>query len=285
MFEGRSHLLPAQRGWEEIADYALSWAERHAASLAESAQRCADSAGRWRRGLRRRPPRCGKTADGTGFNTNNAQIGPTHCDLDCSGVRGQDWNMHADHLPDTALGFVCNSCLGGSGPCGKEVHCAGYPAGQAAWVEDFCRAVYHAEFVQGRRIDQPETIHVILSELKVDAEKTLAAAQSGEIKDKLRAQTAEQTMGGVCEPPRRRPHDRLCGKRISGESVCRTVQSFVLGGDLFRQRVHSERRKLALGESSQRIAYPRRQLNFDCGQLQFAERRHPDRQCDAVLLS
>jgi pimeloyl-ACP methyl ester carboxylesterase len=29
VFEGRSHLLPAQRGWEEIADYALSWAERH----------------------------------------------------------------------------------------------------------------------------------------------------------------------------------------------------------------------------------------------------------------
>ena len=35
VFEGRSHLLPAQRGWEEIADYALSWAERHAVSLAE----------------------------------------------------------------------------------------------------------------------------------------------------------------------------------------------------------------------------------------------------------
>ena len=32
VFEGRSHLLPAQRGWEEIADYALSWAERHAAA-------------------------------------------------------------------------------------------------------------------------------------------------------------------------------------------------------------------------------------------------------------
>jgi len=35
VFEGRSHLLPAQRGWEEIADYALSWAERHGSSLAE----------------------------------------------------------------------------------------------------------------------------------------------------------------------------------------------------------------------------------------------------------
>jgi len=35
VFEDRSHLLPAQRGWEEIADYALSWAERHVVSLAE----------------------------------------------------------------------------------------------------------------------------------------------------------------------------------------------------------------------------------------------------------
>ena len=34
VFEGRSHLLPAQRGWEEIADYALAWAERHVVSLA-----------------------------------------------------------------------------------------------------------------------------------------------------------------------------------------------------------------------------------------------------------
>lgn len=29
-FEGRAHLLPAQRGWEEVADYALEWALRHA---------------------------------------------------------------------------------------------------------------------------------------------------------------------------------------------------------------------------------------------------------------
>jgi pimeloyl-ACP methyl ester carboxylesterase len=29
-FEGRSHLMPAQAGWEEVADYALEWAEQHA---------------------------------------------------------------------------------------------------------------------------------------------------------------------------------------------------------------------------------------------------------------
>jgi pimeloyl-ACP methyl ester carboxylesterase len=29
-YEGRAHLLPAQDGWEEVADYALEWAESHA---------------------------------------------------------------------------------------------------------------------------------------------------------------------------------------------------------------------------------------------------------------
>ncbi len=28
-FAGRSHLMPAQDGWEEVADYALEWAEKH----------------------------------------------------------------------------------------------------------------------------------------------------------------------------------------------------------------------------------------------------------------
>ena len=29
-FPGRSHLMPGQQGWEEIADYALTWAKEHA---------------------------------------------------------------------------------------------------------------------------------------------------------------------------------------------------------------------------------------------------------------
>ncbi len=29
-FEGRAHLMPAQEGWEEVADYALTWALEHA---------------------------------------------------------------------------------------------------------------------------------------------------------------------------------------------------------------------------------------------------------------
>jgi pimeloyl-ACP methyl ester carboxylesterase len=34
-FEGRAHLMPAQEGWEEVADYALTWAADHAVAWAE----------------------------------------------------------------------------------------------------------------------------------------------------------------------------------------------------------------------------------------------------------
>ena len=36
-FPGRSHLMPAQQGWEEVADYALAWAEEHAKGLPQVA--------------------------------------------------------------------------------------------------------------------------------------------------------------------------------------------------------------------------------------------------------
>ena len=36
-FPGRSHLMPAQAGWEEVADYALEWAVEHATLRAQVA--------------------------------------------------------------------------------------------------------------------------------------------------------------------------------------------------------------------------------------------------------
>jgi subtilisin-like proprotein convertase family protein len=75
---------------------------------------------------------CGMTADGTGYNANESQLG-THCDLDCSGVRDADWDKHADHTPDTPQNFNCVHCEYGSGPCGKQVHCDAAPSRQAAW--------------------------------------------------------------------------------------------------------------------------------------------------------
>jgi 2-hydroxychromene-2-carboxylate isomerase len=62
---------------------------------------------------------------------------------------------------------------------------------QAAWSEDFCRAVFWAEFAEGRRIDTPATIGAILTGLKADAASVLAAAQSDAVKNKLRSETTE----------------------------------------------------------------------------------------------
>lgn len=75
---------------------------------------------------------CGKTADGTGFNQNESQVG-SYCDVNCSGVRDADWARHASNTPATALGFVCTHCNSGPGPCGRQVHCAAAPSRQAAW--------------------------------------------------------------------------------------------------------------------------------------------------------
>jgi hypothetical protein len=37
-FDGRAHFMPAQEGWEEVADYALDWAVEHAQAPATVAK-------------------------------------------------------------------------------------------------------------------------------------------------------------------------------------------------------------------------------------------------------
>jgi 2-hydroxychromene-2-carboxylate isomerase len=59
------------------------------------------------------------------------------------------------------------------------------------WGDDFCRAVFHAEFAEGRRIDDPDTMRGILSGLSVDAATVLEVAQTPAIKDRLREETAK----------------------------------------------------------------------------------------------
>ncbi len=53
--------------------------------------------------------------------------------LHCSGIRDQDWDVHANHSPATPQGFLANNCGGGGGPCGKEVHCEGYVSAEAVY--------------------------------------------------------------------------------------------------------------------------------------------------------
>ncbi len=73
---------------------------------------------------------CGQTSDGTGFNCKEGN----RCCLDCSGVRDADYARFAGAPPPvTPQNFVCPSCPSGSGPCGRQVHCASSASRQAAW--------------------------------------------------------------------------------------------------------------------------------------------------------
>ena len=70
-----------------------------------------------------------------------------------------------------------------------------------AWGEDFCRAVFRAEFGDGRRIDEAAVIADILAGLKIDPAPALEAARSDEIKTRLRAQTEQAQRLGLFGAP------------------------------------------------------------------------------------
>ncbi len=67
--------------------------------------------------------------------------------------------------------------------------------------EDFCRAVFRAEFAEGRGIDDPTTIADILLRSDIDPHPALATAQSDAGKARLRAQTDEAQQLGLFGAP------------------------------------------------------------------------------------
>jgi 2-hydroxychromene-2-carboxylate isomerase len=69
------------------------------------------------------------------------------------------------------------------------------------WGEDFCRAVFRTQFGDGRRIDDAQTIGDVLVGLKVDTGPVLAAAQSDEVKARLRSETEEAQRLGLFGAP------------------------------------------------------------------------------------
>jgi 2-hydroxychromene-2-carboxylate isomerase len=73
--------------------------------------------------------------------------------------------------------------------------------GKEFWGEAFCRAVFCAEFAEGRRIDDAETIGDILSKLNVEPATVLAAAGSDDNKTRLRAETEEAQRLGLFGAP------------------------------------------------------------------------------------
>src|SRR6266446_4214955 len=69
------------------------------------------------------------------------------------------------------------------------------------WGEDFCRALFRAQFAEGRRMDDAATVAHVLAGLNIDPQPVLAAAQSDAIKTRLRAQTEEAERLGVFGAP------------------------------------------------------------------------------------
>jgi 2-hydroxychromene-2-carboxylate isomerase len=69
------------------------------------------------------------------------------------------------------------------------------------WGDDFCRGVFHAEFGEGRRIDEATTMRDILASLGLDADAVLATAQSPEIKLRLRQETETAQRLGIFGAP------------------------------------------------------------------------------------
>jgi 2-hydroxychromene-2-carboxylate isomerase len=69
------------------------------------------------------------------------------------------------------------------------------------WGEDFCRAVYRAEFGEGRNIGAQPVIAEILQRLGQDADAVLQRSQSDEIKSRLRAETEQAQKLGIFGAP------------------------------------------------------------------------------------
>jgi 2-hydroxychromene-2-carboxylate isomerase len=69
------------------------------------------------------------------------------------------------------------------------------------WGEDFSRAVYRAEFAEGRNIGDPAVVAEIVQTLGHDSKAALARAQSDEIKGRLRAETEEAQRLGIFGAP------------------------------------------------------------------------------------
>ena len=69
------------------------------------------------------------------------------------------------------------------------------------WGEDYCRAIYRAEFGDGHNIGKPKTIAAVLTALGQDADHVMQQAQDDTIKAALRAQTEEAQRLGLFGAP------------------------------------------------------------------------------------
>jgi 2-hydroxychromene-2-carboxylate isomerase len=69
------------------------------------------------------------------------------------------------------------------------------------WGEDYCRAIYRAEFGEGRNLGEPATIAGVLAALGQDADAVLREANGDAVKSSLRTQTGEAQRLGIFGAP------------------------------------------------------------------------------------
>jgi 2-hydroxychromene-2-carboxylate isomerase len=72
---------------------------------------------------------------------------------------------------------------------------------QAAWGEEFCRAVFRAEFADGCQIDDPAVLGQILGSFGVEPTAALEAARSDTNKARLREETEHAQRLGIFGAP------------------------------------------------------------------------------------
>ena len=77
----------------------------------------------------------------------------------------------------------------------------GTASGEQSWGEQFCRAVFLAEFCDGLQIDDVAVLSDILARLNVRPEPVLDAARTDTNKARLRAQTEEAQQLGIFGAP------------------------------------------------------------------------------------
>lgn len=69
------------------------------------------------------------------------------------------------------------------------------------WGESYCRAIYRAEFGEGRNIEKGDAIGEVLKSLGQDVHAVLEQAQSTKVKSQLREQTEEAQRLGIFGSP------------------------------------------------------------------------------------
>lgn len=94
------------------------------------------------------------------------------------------------------------------------------------WCAPFVRTVFHAEFGEGRSIEEPSAVAAFAASLGLDADSTMKAASAEPNKQRLRAVTEEARSKGVFGAPTFFSED---GEMFWGDDRLERALAFVAG--------------------------------------------------------